>query len=41
VDAALDAGARTPDLGGTSSTGEMTEAVLQALSARESLAARR
>ena len=41
VDAALVAGARTPDLGGTSSTGEMTEAVLQALSARESLAARR
>jgi 3-isopropylmalate dehydrogenase len=41
VDSALDAGARTPDLGGTSSTGEMTEAVLQALSARASLEARR
>lgn len=33
VDAALVAGARTPDLGGTSSTGEMTEAVLQGLPA--------
>jgi 3-isopropylmalate dehydrogenase len=40
VDAALDAGARTPDLGGTSSTGEMTAAVLDELSARAPLEVR-
>jgi hypothetical protein len=32
VDAALDAGARTPDLGGTSSTAEMTAAILAGMS---------
>jgi len=32
VDGALAAGARTPDLGGTSSTGEMTAAILDAMS---------
>jgi isocitrate/isopropylmalate dehydrogenase len=37
---ALDAGARTPDLGGTSSTGEMTAAVLDELSARAPLEVR-
>ena len=31
VDAALEAGARTPDLGGTSTTAEMTDAVLRGL----------
>jgi 3-isopropylmalate dehydrogenase len=40
VDAALTTGIRTPDLGGTASTEEMTAAVLDALNAREPLEAR-
>ncbi|MGO8686723.1 MAG: 3-isopropylmalate dehydrogenase [Candidatus Dormibacteria bacterium] len=40
VDAALAAGARTPDLGGTGSTAAMTEAVLQALSTHRPLEVR-
>ena len=35
VDSALEAGARTPDLGGTATTTEVTEAVVQRLGARE------
>ena len=34
VDTALTAGARTPDLGGTASTSEVTRAVVEALQAR-------
>ena len=37
VDAALDSGVRTPDLGGSRATAELTAAVLGALRAREPL----